>query len=82
MDIKTIYAFIADQGVSKSALSTIKNALQDIDATTWIRGYTECLRHGRRRRMAQSMRRDEAVKSFLDYISDKTYGGKVEEKTK
>lgn len=73
MDTKTIFAYISEQDINHNALSAIKNGLIELEARAWKCGYTEALRHIRKRRLSARMRRDKAVNNFLDYLSDLTY---------
>jgi len=74
MNTTTVFNFLKKNADLKGNESQILEALKRLSSDNWWDGYETCLKHRRKRRLLEHIRRDTAVKRLLDYISDLTHG--------
>ena len=76
MNVSSVLDFLRRNADLKGNEEAIKNALQQLDADSWGRGYEERIKQRRKQRILVVMRRDSFIKRFLDFLSDLTHGVK------
>jgi hypothetical protein len=74
MNASKVFDFLTRNTDLKGNDSAIKGSLLQLSTDSWWGGYETSLKHLRKRRLLESIRRDAAIKRVLDYLSDLTHG--------
>ena len=73
MCLASLYEFLCTNEVTENNAGLIKNHLSEIESEAWAKGYKACLSHEKKRRALKKASAENAVKRFLDFLSDLTH---------
>jgi len=69
-----LHDFLSKNTITAANSDLVRSHLVQLESEGWFRGWMACEACHKKRRLLASTRRSKFIKTFLDYLSDKTHG--------